>query len=250
MRIFAIIFLLLFSHQTLLALDLSRQTSFELRDICEGKNNAIWREFGNACGDGCEMQFDPFKICDTSVVVSCDCGEKRCWNGKECVTNSSYKKIYDKKVKERQQKIDKEKEERAKAFQAQRQEILKKLITENQGRAMSYGIEGAANNYIDAYKESLEDIKNSQIMQDASIAIANGNQNLQNAVNNADNKTVPQAPPIVIDGSSAPVPPAYLEQEKLKQKNSGSDANAVGAIPGTTGANTGVPALPIIPIPK
>ncbi len=250
MRIFAIIFLLLFSHQTLLALDLSRQTSFDEREICEGKNNAIWREFGNACGDGCEMQFDPFKICDTSVVVSCDCGEKRCWNGKECITNSAYKKIYDKKVKERQEKIAKEKEERTKAFQAQRQEILKKLITENQTRAMSSGIEGAANNYVDAYKESLENIANSQIMQDASNAVANGNQNLQNAVNNVDNKPLVQAPPIVIDGSSAPVPPAYLEQEKLKQKNSGNAANTNGAAPTTSGANTGVPPLPIIPIPK
>jgi len=249
MRIFAIIFLLLFSHKTLLALDLSRQTSFDERDVCEGKNNAIWREFGNSCGDGCEMQFDEFKICDTSLAISCDCGEKRCWNGKSCVMNSVYKKIYDKKAKERQEKIAKEKESRSKDFQAQRQEILKKLITENQTRAMSSDIEGAANNYIDAYKGSLEDIKNSQIVQDAGRVVANGNQNLQNAVNSFDDKPVPSAPPIEIDSSNAKVPPAFLEQEKLKQ-NGENAVNADGTKSAATGSNGGALALPIIPIPK
>lgn len=246
MRIFAIIFLLLFSHQTLLALDLSRQTSFDERDICEGKNNAIWREFGNSCGDGCEMQFDEFKICDTSLAISCDCGEKRCWNGKSCVMNSVYKKIYDKKVKERQEKIAKEKEAREKDFQAQRQEILKKLINENQARAMSLDIEGAANNYVDAYKDVLEDVKNSQIAQDAGTAVANGNQNLQNAVNDFNDKPIEQTPPAVTGGVNPNVPPAYLEQERLKQ----NAANTNGAVTGANGANAALPALPVIPIPK
>jgi hypothetical protein len=246
MRIFAIIFLLLFSHQTLLALDLSRQTSFDERDICEGKNNAIWREFGNSCGDGCEMQFDEFKICDTSLALSCDCGEKRCWNGKTCVMNSVYKKIYDKKVKERQEKIAKEKEKRKADFEAQRQEILKKLIVENQTRAMSSGIEGAANNYVDAYKDVVEDIANSQIAQDAGAAVANSNQNLQNAVNDFNDKPIAQMPPTVANNGNANVPPAYLEQERLKQ----NAANANGAITGANGANPAMPALPVIPIPK
>lgn len=249
MRIFAIIFLLLFSHQTLLALDLSRQTSFDERDICESKNKAIWREFGNSCGDGCEMQFDEFKICDTSLAISCDCGEKRCWNGKACVMNSDYKKIYDKKVKERQEKIAKEKEARKQDFQAQRQEILKKLISENQTRAMSLEIEGAANNYVDAYKDVLEDVANSQIAKDAGAAVASGNQNLQNAVNDFNDKPIAQAPPIVTGGSNANVPPAYLEQERLKQNNANS-TNTNGAITSASGANTGMPALPVIPIPK
>ena len=80
---------------------------------------------------------------------------------------------------------------------------------------MSIDIEGAANNYADAYKDALNAIKQSQIVQSANNNIANAN-NLKMVKMLKD--SFPVAPPIIIDSTSAKVPPAYLKNMRNKRK--------------------------------
>lgn len=209
-----------------------RKTSFEERQNCEVKNNGIWREFGNSCGDSCGAKFDEFKICDNSLYNGCDCGINRCWDGFSCISLEKYKKQFHEENQKKLEEISKAKEERKLQAAQQRQERLKELIKNSEGKAMSIDIEGAANNYADAYKDALNAIKQSQIVQSANNNIANAN-NLKNG-QNVKQDSFPVAPPIIIDSTSAKVPPAYLKKYEEQKKNQDSQE----------------PALPVIPLPE
>lgn len=209
----------------------SRKTSFEERQNCEIENNGIWREFGNSCGDECEAKVNQFRICDNSLYVGCECGANRCWNGSSCVSTFLYKQKFDKKEGEELQKIAKEKEERKQEYEAFRSQRVQELIKKSESRAMSIDIEGAANNYADAYKDILEEIKQSEVVQQASNGVENAKKNLENN-QNKNEPLLPTAPPIIIDNQGdAPVPPAYLKQYELQQKQKQQEELPLPVIP-------------------
>jgi hypothetical protein len=226
-----LIFLSIFLLKENAFANFSRQTSFEERQNCEAENNAIWREFGNSCGDSCEAKVNEFKICDNSLYLGCDCGKNRCWNGAACVLISKYKAEFDEKLAKEQRQTKEEKEARKQEFEAFRQARTKELIKNNEGRAMSIDIEGAANNYADAYKDILDDIRQSQVVAQAANGVENAKQNLQNN-QNKNEPLLPTSPPILNENNpNAHVPPAYLKQYESQQQKKQQEQLPLPVIP-------------------
>ena len=96
---------------------LERETSFEDRKICES-SNGIWHDFGDECGDLCEPKFEKNPICTKRIFFSCDCGAKRCFDGKKCVKVQEYwQENAAKKIAENQE-IEEAKKKRAKQYAA------------------------------------------------------------------------------------------------------------------------------------
>jgi hypothetical protein len=80
-----------------------RQTSFDDRPFCE-QNAGIWRKYGNDCANDCYQELSRYHNCLNKIVYSCDCGIKRCWDGKKCLKITEYKSIFNKlKHKESQE---------------------------------------------------------------------------------------------------------------------------------------------------
>ncbi|MBL6665184.1 MAG: hypothetical protein ISQ34_05000 [Rickettsiales bacterium] len=104
-----------------------RITSFEKRPACE-KSGGVWRQFGDACGDGCLVKFDKFVMCAQALTYSCDCLENRCFDGKRCVNMDDYEKEY-RQIKEKEQELlNNLKEARSAEFENNRQRIMQKLF--------------------------------------------------------------------------------------------------------------------------
>lgn len=230
----------------------SRQTTFDERSNCEA-TKGIWREFGDDCVDDCEAQFDEFAICDRSTHFSCDCGKGRCFNEGKCILMSEYKKIYQKNLEKEQKILDKKKEERAADAKLNAEIITERLIQSTESRAMSIDIEGAANNYADFYHNTIDNIKNNEVVG----AVTDSMQDQFNEMESLGNdiaKMSQEAPPIVVDTSNAKVPPAFLKQEELKEQQNNNSANNSNII--NSGNNSGQNVardnlgLPVIPLPQ
>lgn len=103
-----------------------RVTSFEKRPLCE-ESGGVWRQFGNACGDGCRVKFDNFMMCAQALTYSCDCLEDGCFDGEKCVKIADYKYLYQEIKAKEKALLDKQRQERESKFKQNRVRILQRL---------------------------------------------------------------------------------------------------------------------------
>lgn len=94
---------------------LERITTFDDRKLCED-GNGVWHDFGDECGDFCESKFEYSPTCTKRVFYSCDCGARKCFNGKECVKIQDYWQEYAAKQLSQQPEIEAAKKKRAKQY--------------------------------------------------------------------------------------------------------------------------------------
>ncbi len=124
---FAFIFFSLVFFSCQVFAQMPRSTSFDDRPICE-EAKGVWREFGNGCVDFCHPKFDQFSICTQALTYGCDCGKGRCWDGKTCVSQQSYKEIFDVEQAKEKKLLDEAKEKRKEAARANEEQIMTKLL--------------------------------------------------------------------------------------------------------------------------
>lgn len=107
----------------------ARSTSFDDRPVCES-SKGIWREFGNACVDGCTSKLDQFAVCSAAITYGCDCGTGRCWDGDSCVSLKSYKKIFDEEQEEERKNTAEAKKKRKEESKQNEQAIMQKFVNQ------------------------------------------------------------------------------------------------------------------------
>jgi len=63
-----------------------------IQNICELERGGQWKQFENGCADDCvSLKYnDSDRICTLLMKTSCDCGNTKCWNGRECLLNVNY----------------------------------------------------------------------------------------------------------------------------------------------------------------
>jgi hypothetical protein len=53
-----------------------------------GRISGLWKEFGNGCVDSCFKERSTGLVeCTDAMIMGCDCGPDRCWNGETCELN-------------------------------------------------------------------------------------------------------------------------------------------------------------------
>lgn len=184
----------------------ARSTSFDDRPVCE-EVKGVWRQFGNGCTDDCRSKFDEFTICTQALSYGCDCGRNRCWDGQTCVTQKSYKRIFDAEKEKENAKLAEAKKKRQAAAQESQDAIMSKLL-----------------NKIAVDNETL-DLANAAKANMASAA-----------------STITMAAPPVQDVIPAPppanalaqqagnIPPFFAQQEEKRAKQEAAEAIAKAAI--------------------
>lgn len=232
----------------------ARSTSFDDRPTCE-EVKGVWRQFGNGCTDDCRSKFDEFTICTQALSYGCDCGKNRCWNGETCVTQKSYKRIFDAEKEKENAKLAEAKKRRRAAAQENQDAIMSKLLGK-------IAIDNEATDLANATKANVA----------AAMAM--------------DTPLPPQeivavAPPPVVQNvtqqkpptTAANIPPFFAQQEEKKAQQMAAEAAAKAAIekalataqaanpPATTTtaqttkkttedpAMMTLPGLPVIPLP-
>lgn len=220
----------------------ARSTSFDDRPTCE-EVKGVWRQFGNGCTDDCRSKFDEFTICTQALSYGCDCGKNRCWDGQTCVTQKSYKRIFDAEKEKENEKLAVAKKRRQAAAQENQDAIMSKLL-----------------NKIAVDNETL-DLANA-----AKANAASAMDSTKVAISNVD---VP--PPAVAPAQqqTASIPPFFAQQEEKKAQQQAAQQAAVEAVakaaiaksmaqaaaPANTKAKTEdpvvltLPGLPVIPLP-
>ena len=92
--------------------------------LCE-KTNGNWQFFNNNCGDICDSKFDALS-CTSTSMFNCNCGEKRCWDGKKCVSDKIGKLAWEEKTSiVREQRLVE-----LKAMEERRLEITQSIFTQ------------------------------------------------------------------------------------------------------------------------
>lgn len=109
------------------SVEAKRITSFDKRPACE-KSGGVWRQFGNACGDGCLVKFDKFSMCAQALTYACDCLENKCFDGDKCVSMDDYKREYDEIKSKEKELLDNLKEARKDEYERNKQRIMQKLF--------------------------------------------------------------------------------------------------------------------------
>lgn len=222
----------------------NRAISFEERPICE-QSKGVWREFGDACANNCSDKFDEFRVCSKAVTYSCDCGINRCWHEQKCISNSTYKIIFDKEKEQSDKELaqrKKEREEKAKNDPQMRAYLYNLYPNKNPQNAQN---QGAPN----------QQTQQDQIPSPPPIPIAD---NLQQP---AIPMPVNQVPVVQAQGQNAQqrTPPPYylMQQQQLKQeqdlKNQGTSnlTNSTAAQVNEQPAQMQPPLeLPKIPMPQ
>lgn len=129
----------------LCSVEAKRITSFEKRPSCE-KSGGVWRQFGNACGDGCLAKFNQFTMCAQALTYACDCLEDRCFDGKRCVAMNEYKTKYDEIKNHEQELLNNLKEARQDEYNENRQRIMQNLFgTPPEEKNNAQNLEGVEN---------------------------------------------------------------------------------------------------------
>ena len=104
MRQFSLIFTILFFlfGNNLFAVE----TNLENKPVCEA-SRGNWRLFTNSCADNCSSKFD-IEVCTRDNFYSCDCGEKRCFDGTKCVKEKDVAQEWEEKLSKRKEKLAEE----------------------------------------------------------------------------------------------------------------------------------------------
>lgn len=228
----------------------ARSTSFDDRPTCE-EVKGVWRQFGNGCTDDCRSKFDQFTICTQALNYGCDCGKNRCWNGETCVTQKSFKRIFDAEQEKENAKLAVAKRRRREAAEENQDVVMSKLI-----------------NQIAIDNETLD-------LANAAKANAAAAMAMDSRIVPLDNQNISQSPPPVVQNipqkqppTTGTIPPFFAQQEEKKAKQAALEAaareeiaKAMAADPqATTTTQTKkstqadpiimtLPGLPVIPLP-
>jgi len=232
--------IILFYSKSAFAL-LARPTSFDDRGSCE-ESKGVWRQFGNGCAGSCEAKLDQFAVCTQALVYACDCGSKRCWDGKSCVVLAEYEKIYKAKMVEEQKVLDEAKKKRQAMFKSYREQILVKLKNQS-NPADPNAPQGSSGVQSDSSQIDFSKPRESSIViNDPGVQTGNGSNNLGVAG---------IQPPV--EEPQAEIPPLYLQKQAKKQQeidNSKNSSNNPSSDAVFTPAVEVPPGLPEIKVPN
>jgi len=131
----------------LVSVEAKRVTSFEKRPACEA-SGGVWRQYGNACADGCLVKFDKFRMCAQALTYACDCLKDKCFDGQRCVGLEGYKVEYEAIKNKEKTLLNNLKEARQGEYSENRQRIMQRL----------FGAPPEANNQV----QNLDAVKNQQ----------------------------------------------------------------------------------------
>lgn len=250
--------------------EFGRSTTFDDREECK-KTKGVWREFGNSSADSCESKLDRYSVAAQVITYSCDCGKGRCWNGETCVAMQDYKKIYDRKKAQEDQKIAAARKARSEQYRDYLNENLSQIISQ---KVVSSESEGGVDNNLAQFRDDLSsDFSNpiakannafNSISQQVQNIANQNNPDLQpNTANNSpldkiltvptqnNNPLLPPANNVVPDNNSAVAGPTpfFLQQQENAKKE--AEVTAATTTPAQTQNKTATPAIiPIPPLPK
>ena len=127
------------------SVEAKRITSFEKRPACED-SGGVWRQFGNACADGCLVKFNKFTMCAQALTYSCDCLENSCFDGDKCIGMAEYKIKYDEIKSHEEELLNNLKEARQGEYERNRQRIMQKLFgTPQEEENKAKNLDGVSN---------------------------------------------------------------------------------------------------------
>lgn len=220
---------------------ITRPTSFDDRPICQ-ETKGVWRQFGNGCADDCRSKFDQFSICTQALTYGCDCGKSRCWNGDKCVSQKSYKEIFDVEMAADAKLLNEAKEKRKLAAKENEQQILSKFVVQDPNNPNPANLGSQPSQVVETPQTPITTVQ-------------------PNSLGNNDLNAVVAAPNSVPDEKmkEADLPPFFQKKQKQEAQNAinqqiQSDAikNAIFTAPAITKAPTSAaipPGLPEIPLP-
>lgn len=106
MRQTSLVLTLIFAVVCTLKIANSREIYVDNKALCE-RTKGVWRLYNNSCADNCASKFGT-PLCTSYPAFTCDCGEKRCWDGGKCIADKVAKIAYDEMVKIQEEKRIKE----------------------------------------------------------------------------------------------------------------------------------------------
>ena len=87
LAMFALTGMLLFVFATLVSI-IPREGvdgySKEEKQVCR-EADADYTLFSHGCGDTCNTTGEQYRTCTEAMDYACDCGERKCWDGNECI---------------------------------------------------------------------------------------------------------------------------------------------------------------------
>ncbi len=238
----------------------SRPTSFEDRASCE-ESKGVWRQFGNGCADNCEAKLDEFSVCTQSLIYSCECGQKRCWNNNSCVLMSEFEKDYKFKKNEEQKALLATRKKREALFKANRNKILANFTSQGGSNNQKTTQENLIK---DSQQIDLGKNRESKIVINNPEVPINENKNVETDLSAiqppAENTNSP-------DASSSEVPPLFLQKQAKEQQgkdqkieesktpesekntNSTNKTNNEDKSNSNSNTNSSTPKAPPVPLP-
>lgn len=193
----------------------ARSTSFDDRPTCE-EVKGVWRQFGNGCTDDCRSKFDEFTICTQALNYGCDCGKNRCWNGETCVTQKSFKRIFDAEKEKEKAKLAEAKRRRQAVAQENQDVIMSKLINK-------IAIDNEATDLANINKANAASAA-------ASMEIRNAPQEIIAAPPPPVVQNITQQRPSTAATTTSSIPPFFAQQEEKKAQQMAAEAAAKAAI--------------------
>ncbi len=238
----------------------SRPTSFEDRTSCE-ESKGVWRQFGNGCADNCEAKLDEFSVCTQSLIYSCECGQKRCWNNNSCVLMSEFEKDYKIKKNAEQKSLSAARKKREALFKANRNKILANFSgqngSNNQNASQENLVQDSQQIDLGKNRESKIVINNPEVPISENKNVETDLSAIQPPAENTNSS----------ENSSSEVPPLFLQKQAKEQQakdqkieevktpesekntNSANKTNNENKSSSNSNANSSTPKAPPVPLP-